>query len=281
MNVQHAIRTFGLIGIVALRGVWAAESEALDETRLSDRVLILRHAPWAETMTVIDAGTSLIVVDTWGSLKAAGEARELIDSTFQKPISHLINTHHHWDHTFGNGAFPGAVIVGHRFCAEDMALFYSDPVTREAGLRASAAMSDNEAIRQYILDVADESMEKGFKIHPPNHLVDRRDTLYVGDLSVLFYHTPGIHTRGNLTIFIPELGLVFGRREFCDAAPPKLESGADPKIIVDVLKDILSSGVPIRYLIPGHGQAVENPDLTRGVKGLEGIIPTEDRRDEK
>jgi glyoxylase-like metal-dependent hydrolase (beta-lactamase superfamily II) len=254
----------------------SSQTIPFDPIRLTDRVLILRHAPWAETMTVIEAGPSLIVVDTWGSLKAAREARVMIDGVFHKPVSHVFNTHHHWDHTFGNGAFPGAAIIGHRFCAEDMAALYSDPAARETSLRESAARSNDEAIRRYILEAADESSGKDFPISPPNHPVGGRDTIHVGDLSILTYHTPGIHTRSNLTILIPELGIIFSRWEFSDSSRIKLEPGADPKIIADVLKDILSSGVPIRYLIPGHGEAIENPDLTKGLKGLEAILSAEE-----
>ena len=205
------------------------DSAGFTEMRLNDRVLLLHHAPWAETMTVVDSWRSLIVVDTWASLRAAEKAKSRIEAVFKKQVSHVINTHYHWDHTFGNQAFKGSRVVGQRFCAGD-----------------------------------------GFRLCPPNHPVGDRDTLSVGDLTVLFYHMPGIHTRSNMTLFIPELGIVFGRREFAYAAQMKLEPGADPQKIVRVLEDILSFGKSIRYLIPGHGEAILNPDLNAGVKCLNG-----------
>jgi hypothetical protein len=60
-----------------------ADSAAFTETSLNDRVLILLHAPWAETMTVVDAGPSLIVVDMWGSLKAAEKAKSRIEAVLK------------------------------------------------------------------------------------------------------------------------------------------------------------------------------------------------------
>ncbi|MDM7926037.1 MAG: MBL fold metallo-hydrolase, partial [bacterium] len=100
--------------------VRAAVPNRFGESCLADRVRVLTHAPWAETMTVVDADTCLVVVDTWGSLPAARQAASRIDSLYRKPVRFVINTHHHWDHAFGNAAFPDAGIVGHRFCGPDM-----------------------------------------------------------------------------------------------------------------------------------------------------------------
>jgi metal-dependent hydrolase (beta-lactamase superfamily II) len=36
----------------------------------------------------------------------------------------VINTHHHWDHTFGNQVFADAKIIGHVLCSEDMQTVY-------------------------------------------------------------------------------------------------------------------------------------------------------------
>jgi glyoxylase-like metal-dependent hydrolase (beta-lactamase superfamily II) len=244
------------------------ESARFTETRLNDRILILHHAPWSETMTVVDAGPSLIIVDTWGSLKAAEKAKIRIEAIFDKPVSHVINTHHHWDHTFGNQAFKGATIVGHRFCAGDMRASYEDQAVRKLKLKESASLADNNVIRRYVLEVAAESAVEAFRLCPPNHPAGERDTLSVGDLTILCYHTPGIHTRSNLTVFIPELGIVFGRREFAGGGPVRLEPGVDPEVIVRVLEDILDSGRTVHYLIPGHGDPIADPDLKAGGSGL-------------
>jgi glyoxylase-like metal-dependent hydrolase (beta-lactamase superfamily II) len=248
-----------------------ADSVGFTETRLNDRVLLLHHGPWAETMTVIDAGPSLIVVDMWGSLHAAEKAKVRIEAIFKKPASHVINTHHHWDHTFGNAAFSGAEIIGHRFCTEDMKADYADAEKRKAYFEKSASRAEQESLRKYIHSAGVESSGETFRLLPPDRSVGERDTLHAGNLTILFYHTPGIHTRSNITVFIPELGIVFGRREFADASQLKLEPGADSKIIARVLDDILVLNKPIHYLISGHGQPVEDPDLKAGVERLKGM----------
>jgi glyoxylase-like metal-dependent hydrolase (beta-lactamase superfamily II) len=250
------------------------DSAGFTEARLSDRVLVLFHAPWAETMTVVDAGPGLVIVDTWGSPRAAGKARKRIDGLFGKPVLFVINTHHHWDHTFGNAAFAGgsARIVGNRFCAGDMVASYGDPKFRHLKLQESARLADNDEIRSYIQGVIAETSGDNFRICPPDLPVGEQDTLSAGDLTIVLYHTPGIHTRSNLTVFIPELGIVSGRSGFAGGGPINLEPGADPAKIARVLESILATGKPVRYLIPGHGEAVESPDLKAAAKRLRGMI---------
>lgn len=84
----------------------------LEVVRPCEGVLILQGGCWFENMTVIDTGKTLVVVDTYASYKLAEKARAYIDKIFNKPVSHVINTHYHWDHTFGNQVFKNAVIIG-------------------------------------------------------------------------------------------------------------------------------------------------------------------------
>jgi len=241
------------------------------EIRLSDRILILKHAPWAETMTVIDAGPGLLVVDTWGSPCSAMSAKARLDRVFRKSVKWVINTHHHWDHIFGNQAFTGADFIGHKNCLLDMEADYQDPEIRRQKLEAGAKIADHEPTRRYMTAVLEESSGGDFRLCRVNRFCADRDTLRAGELSLLFYHTPGIHTRSNITLFVPELRLLFGRREFAGPGPISLEPGADPQIIARVLKDILASGTEIKYLIPGHGDPAGNPGLEETIRYLEGL----------
>ncbi len=98
----------------------------LEVVRPCERVMVLKGGCWSETMTVVDTGKDPVVVDTYASHKLAEKARAYIDKIVNKPVSYVINTHHHWDHTFGNQVFKKAVIIGHKFCMEDMKTEYKD-----------------------------------------------------------------------------------------------------------------------------------------------------------
>jgi len=245
-------------------------SEEFKEIDLGDRVFILERGPWSDNLTVIDAGPSLIVVDTWSSPVAAAKAKAIITDRFHQPVSHVINTHHHWDHTFGNQAFEGAEIVGHASCAEDMAKEYSTPAARAQALEYARSRSQYHSVKDYARSVAAD-IEKDFRLTPPRHLIGDRETLRIGDLTCKLYHAPGLHTRSNLTIFIPELGLLFTRREFDGQGLPVLEAGVDLEKLIGSLEDIVGSNRPVKYILMGHGQPIADPDLRPALEFLKGL----------
>lgn len=55
--------------------------------------------------TLIEHDKGVIVVDATGSPHAARLVLKDIERTINKPVTHLVNTHFHGDHTFGNQAF--------------------------------------------------------------------------------------------------------------------------------------------------------------------------------
>ena len=258
-------RTFlSCLALLACGGLTAGmptDSSLFNEIRVGDRVLVLQYGPWLENMTAIDAGPGLVVVDTWSSPSAAAEARNRIVEVFQKPVALVINTHHHWDHTFGNQAFADVEIMGHRFDPVDMQNEYGDLDRRRKSIGAALATNPHESIRKYIRGVIEET-DTDLRLTPPNRLVDDRMVLQFGDLAVRFYHVPGLHARTNLTVFVPDLGLLFTRREFDGKTLPVLETGVDLAKLTESMEDIRRSNMPVRYLIPGHGQYVEDPDLS-------------------
>jgi glyoxylase-like metal-dependent hydrolase (beta-lactamase superfamily II) len=237
-------------------------AEDLKVVRPCVGVLVLQGGCWFEAMTVIDTGKTLVVVDTYASYKLAEKALAQIEKIFNKPVSHVINTHHHWDHTFGNQVFKKAVIIGHKFCLEDMKAEYSDPANRlKAVKKALDSIENNEHGKNFLQQVYEE-LKEGFILTLPTQLVDDEYTLEVGNLTFKLYHVPGLHTRSNLTIYVPELGLVFTRRNFHQKYLPTLEAGVDMDKLIHSLEDILSYKKPIKFIMPGHGDPLPNPDLT-------------------
>jgi cyclase len=234
----------------------------LEVIRPCEGVVILQGGCWSETMTVMDTGKTLVVVDTFASYKLAEKARGYIDKIFNKPVSHVINTHFHWDHTFGNQVFKKAVIIGHKFCLEDMKKEYSEPANRLKVIKKNLDSIEKNKRRRDFLKQVYEELKAGFILTLPTLLVEDEYTLKVGNLTIKLYHVPGLHTRSNLTIYVPELGLVFTRANFHQKYFPTLEAGVDMDKLVHSLEDILSYEKTVTFIMPGHGNPLPNPDLT-------------------
>ncbi|MFX1283986.1 MAG: MBL fold metallo-hydrolase [Promethearchaeota archaeon] len=73
------------------------------------------HLIWTDVgygnSVVIDLGKKVFVIDSMFNWELATEWRSLVEQNFCKPISGLILTHHHADHTFGNQVFSDLPII--------------------------------------------------------------------------------------------------------------------------------------------------------------------------
>jgi glyoxylase-like metal-dependent hydrolase (beta-lactamase superfamily II) len=90
--------------------------------RIGDDVLIVtaRFTWWDVNMAALSTREGLVLVDTLYHPDAAREARKLIKRFSDQPVRFVINTHQHADHTFGNGEFREALIIGHSRCPAGM-----------------------------------------------------------------------------------------------------------------------------------------------------------------
>ena len=78
----------------------------------------LNNAGW------VSDGESSLLVDTAATERRAHELREALLADGAPLPGHVVNTHHHGDHTYGNGVFtPGAVVVAHEQCRAEADAF--------------------------------------------------------------------------------------------------------------------------------------------------------------
>jgi len=92
-------------------------------TRIADGVWTIRHPDAPDTFpqsntTVIVGDRGVLVVDSCLLPSAAREDIAQIRQWTNKPVTWLVNTHWHFDHTLGNAAYaeawPGVQIVATR-----------------------------------------------------------------------------------------------------------------------------------------------------------------------
>ncbi len=123
------------------------------------------------------------VIDTGGSPAQGRALKAAIAAKTKVPVCHVINTHVHPDHIYGNSAFkgPGVAFVGHRKLAQAMA-----------------------ARAPYYLAKAGSELDNGLKAEdfiPPGQPVDSTLELDLGGRKlVLTAHGPA-HTDSDLTVF--------------------------------------------------------------------------------
>ncbi|GAB3983646.1 MBL fold metallo-hydrolase [Plantactinospora veratri] len=214
-------------------------------TEIADRVYVLRQALLDVNVTLVVGDGAALVVDT---LSTAGQAAELLSAVRRLTADPLVvvNTHHHFDHCFGNAtlAADGQVpIYAHsetaRLLTEQPALVrrqaYDEVLPADPGLAAELARTT---------------------VLAPTHPVRQEATVDVGGRAVLLRHLGRGHTEGDLVVQVPDADVVVAGDLIEQSGPPAFED-AFPLEWVETVAALLRLLTPGSVVVPGHGTVVD------------------------
>ncbi|WP_424185756.1 MBL fold metallo-hydrolase [Actinokineospora sp. G85] len=178
---------------------------------------------------VIADGGEVLVVDTGATERRARALRAAVAAVAPGPVSTVVNTHFHGDHTFGNFVFrPEATIVQHEGARAEAEF---------AGLHMSGLWPE--------VEWGALSVSLGG--------VTFRDTMtvHVGELRVELVHPGLAHTGGDAVVWVPERSVLFTGDVVMSGATPFCLMGS----ISGSLRAVeLLRGLGARTLVSGHGQ---------------------------
>ncbi|CAG1066769.1 Metallo-beta-lactamase type 2 [uncultured bacterium] len=124
----------------------------------------------------------VVVIDTQGPAELAMLLREKIKETTDKPVTHVINTHYHGDHTFGNQYFAEGLIIAHENTRKEL-------VERDEGHRAM--------FRKFF---GQESLKSFSLTLPEMTFTDRMILRHGGRTMELVYAGAKAHTEGDIFV---------------------------------------------------------------------------------
>jgi glyoxylase-like metal-dependent hydrolase (beta-lactamase superfamily II) len=205
---------------------------------LGDRIFRRRYERLDQNIGVVVGQESVCVIDSRSTPLDADELRTDLATLTALPVRLLVNTHMHWDHTFGNARFPEATIVGHHDCRRR--LLEEGEETRQRLLTAEWAAPE---WRMHFADVV---------ITPPSvTFVDRMD-LHLEDRHLELRHLGRGHTDNDLVITVDDVCFAGDLVE--EGAPPSF-SDSFPDEWVVTLDRLLDSTPPT--IVGGHGDIVD------------------------
>lgn len=185
--------------------------------------------------------SGVVVIDSQGPSGRAMLLKEKIKEVTEMPVTYVINTHYHGDHTFGNQYFPGAVIVSH------------------ANTRALLSERDAAHRERFMGFFGPESLD-GFVLTLPSLTFTDSLTLHSGATVIeIIYAGHPAHTAGDAFVYLPGEKVVFAGDLLYNGRLPLLDDGDSSGAIAAL--DMLANTGALKF-VPGHGP----------VSGPEGII---------
>ncbi|BCJ61390.1 MBL fold metallo-hydrolase [Micromonospora endophytica] len=212
---------------------------------VADRVLVLREPLLAVNVTLVLGDGEALLVDTLSTARQAAELAAAVRAVTADPLT-LVNTHHHFDHCFGNAtlaADPPRPIWAHELAA--------------AALRDDPGRLHDEAyaeLRDGHPELAAELAET--ILLAPTRTVHTEATLDVGGRRVLLRHPGRGHTDADLVVQVPDADLLVAGDLVEQAGPPAFEDSY-PLQWPDTLAELLRWTTPATVVVPGHGEVVD------------------------
>ncbi len=207
--------------------------------KLTENTIVVGEGGSSNT-TIISGRNCLIIVDTSLFPEKALKIRKFSQEIFGKPISLVINTHYHPDHTFGNAAFEDVNILSSKLTKEFM-----------------EQMDIN-----YIEKIWGKEDSKKYHVSLPNSTFEEKLSLSECGVKMKLCNLGG-HTPDSTIIFLEKEGiliagdLIFNNYHLEITDDSNIE---DWKNALNILRDLSPF-----FVVPGHGE-VGGLDLIKSTK---------------
>jgi glyoxylase-like metal-dependent hydrolase (beta-lactamase superfamily II) len=236
-------------GCATRRGARNRPGTSLDPVtgweEVADGVFRRRYQPHDVSVCVVRGTGGLLVCDTRSSHRQADEIRADLAELGTQPVRWVVNTHAHFDHTFGNARFGPGSDLGAPIYGHERVPAHLDAYERQvlAGLIAGAGEDPGEWGEVVIT--------------PPTVLVGTGMTLDLGGTVAQLLHLGRGHTDNDLLVHLPDSGAWLAGDLVEESGPPAYGPDSFPldwPATVGRLRAALREG---DVLVPGHGAVVD------------------------
>ncbi len=226
--LSHAALFCALMPVAASQAQEIIETDTHDMRLVADGVWFAVGNGSLHTMSnalVIERDEDVVIVDSHVTPAAGAALLDSIGVVSDKPVTTVIYSHFHYDHSYGTQAFGADIqVIGHDYTRARLS---NDPLNDPTYLRSLTRFDNTVADIEARLAAADDEAERaGLEIElsfwrahvraqgetmpvAPDVSVSERMTLYRGGREIQLVWLGRAHTGGDLAVYLPEEKIVF------------------------------------------------------------------------
>ncbi len=218
---------------------------ATDWVEVADRCFVRRYDHLDVNSIVVAGSEGLVVVDTRASDVQGRELAAHVRALSALPVLAVVNTHQHFDHTYGNGglreAWPEVPLVAHETVPDAM---------RETAPRIARMYAD-EPDDPHGPDVL------ATELVVPDALLSSMWATDLGDRHVEAVFAGRGHTDGDVVVRVPDADVLLAGDLVEQSAPPSYGHECWPLEWPQTLELVVGLIGDATVVVPGHGTPVD------------------------
>jgi glyoxylase-like metal-dependent hydrolase (beta-lactamase superfamily II) len=231
---------------------------AVPFTEVGDRVWVARYEFIDVNVSVVGGERGLVVVDTYASEPLAREVVADVRALGAGEVVAVVNTHEHFDHTFGNGTFREE---------------YGDVPIHATEEAAARTVPSGERWKQKSESYDDPRVPaiRATEIVPADTTFSSAAVVDLGDRYLELLHPGRGHTGGDLVVRVPDADVVLAGDLVEESGTPAYGDDSFPldwPLTLDLVHGLLT---PASVVVPGHGVPVDRSFLEEQRGGI-GVV---------
>lgn len=247
------MRLLKIICVMALLASVAAHAAmpAPKVVKLNERVYALlgpvgipskQNAGYQVNSTLIIGDKGAILVDTGATDAVGSMLAKTVAGITPKPVTHVINTHHHGDHYLGNTAFKDAEFISAKKAQELIATTGAEWIAMVESM-IGQKLPNTKAIPAKTTFAENTRTER-----------------VINGIKFLFWVPQGSHTPGDLLVYLPDDKILIGGDVLVNHVVPQMRD-AHVKTWVTTLDQ--SKQFDYKTVVPGHGPLMTKAEVAK------------------
>lgn len=229
---------------------------------VADRVWVQRREWLDVNVTLVGGERGLVLVDTHGSSDQGRAVVDAVRALGAGDVVSVVNTHWHFDHSFGNAAvasaWPDADLIAHEAAAAEL--------TREhAATRAALCDPSHPHALGHHEEVARTD------VLVPTTTFSSVRVVELGDRLVEVLHPGRGHTAGDAVVRVPDADVLVAGDLVEESGPPAYGDDSYPlewPRALDLVLQLLGGSSTV---VPGHGALVDR-DFVQEQRAAIGVV---------